>query len=98
MNIDPTETVLTGSWIPNNQGGSVADDTCRRIDTLVHAHLMELGRDASGWDALYRDPDDGRLWELIYPHSELQGGGPPQLRCLTVGEARQKYGEIHVAR
>ena len=56
---------------------------------------MKLGGDASGWDVLFRDPTDGRLWELIYPQSEPHGGGPPQLRCLTADEARQKYG-VHV--
>jgi Immunity protein 27 len=94
VNIDPDETVLTGRWLPNGQGGYVDDDTCRRIDRLVHTQLNELGRDASGWDVLYRDSNDGRLWELIFPHSELHGGGPPQIRCLTVDQARQKYGEI----
>lgn len=98
MKIDSCETELTGMWIPSNQGGSVADDACRRIDRLVRFHLKELGRDSSGWDALYRDPDDGRLWELIYPQSELHGGGPPLLRCLTIGEARQKYSCAIVAR
>ena len=93
MNLDPTETILTGRWIPNNLGSSVADDTCRRIDALVHTHLKELGRDDSGWDALYCDPDDERLWELVYPQSEIQGGGPPQLRCLSFVEARAKYGD-----
>jgi len=98
MNLDPTETTLTGKWISDNHGGYVADDMCRRIDSLVRARLKELGRDNSGWDALYRDPDDERLWELIYPHSELQGGGPPQLRCLTIDEARMKYGDAVVTR
>ena len=41
--------------------------------------------------ALYRDPNDNRLWELIYPQSEMHGGGPPELRNLTFNEARQKY-------
>lgn len=98
MNLDPTETNLTGRWIPNNLGGIVADDTCRRIDSLVHTHLKELGRDSSGWDTLYRDPDDERLWELVYPQSELHGGGPPQLRCLSIDEARVKYGDAIVTR
>ena len=72
-------------------GRVVADETCQRINELTTSHLKELGRDSSGWDVLYRDPDDGRLWELTYPQSELQGGGPPQLRCLTTDEAKKKY-------
>ena len=79
IKIAPSETALIGRWLPSNQGGSVADDTCRRIEVLVCGQLKELGRDPSGWDALYRDPEDGRLWELIYPNNELSGGGPPEL-------------------
>ena len=70
----------------------VADDVCKRIFALTESHLVKLGSDASGWDVVYRDPNDGRFWELIYPQSELFGGGPPQLRCLTTEEAEQKYG------
>ena len=98
MNIDPSETTLTGRWVPNNQGGIQADAACERINSLVQGRLKKLGRDPSRWDALYRDPDDGRLWELIYPQSELQGGGPPQLRYLTIDEAKQKYGAIAISR
>jgi hypothetical protein len=89
--IKPSETVLTGQWIL--QGGRpVVDDVCKRILALTGSYLVEVGRDTSGWDTLYRDPTDGRYWELTYPQSELQGGGPPQLRCLTADEAKQKYG------
>ena len=93
MNIDPSQTVLTGRWV-ERQGRIVADQTCRRIDALVRINLVEIGRDASGWDVLYRDPSDGRLWELLYPQSELHGGGPPQLRCVTIDDAKQKYGDL----
>jgi len=91
MNIKPSETVLTGQWILRG-GRPVADDVCNRILALTKSHLLEVGRDASGWNTLYRDPSDGRYWELVYPQSELHGGGPPELRCLTVEEATQKYG------
>jgi hypothetical protein len=89
--IRPSETVLTGQWIL--QGGRpVADDVCKRIHALTKSYLVEVGRDASGWNTLYRDPKDCRYWELTYPHGERHGGGPPQLKCLTADEARQKYG------
>jgi hypothetical protein len=93
MKIELVETILVGRW-DSREGRVVPDDTCRRIDALVRTHLKELGRDATGWDALFRDPEDGRLWELTCPHSELHGGGPPQLRCVLVNEARAKYGDV----
>ena len=91
--IGPGERAITGKWL-TSQGRTVADETCQRIVNLTQEHLVELGRDSSGWDALYRDPDDGRFWELTYPQSGLQGGGPPQLRCLSTIEARPKYGHV----
>ena len=91
MEINPSETILTGQWIL--QGGrAVADDVCKRILVLTKSHLVELSRDASGWNVLYGDPSDERHWELTYPQGELHGGGPPQLRSLTAEEAKQKYG------
>jgi YD repeat-containing protein len=93
--ITPNETEITGKWL-TTQGRAVEDETCRRIADLVKSHLVELGRDQSGWDALYRDPTDGRFWELIYPQSELQGGGPPQLRYLPADDAKRKYGDTVV--
>ncbi len=93
MEIAPIETLITGKWI--SQGGRViADEGCSRIDKLVRSHLIKLADAMEGWDVLYRDPVDGRLWEHTYPQSHLQGGGPPQIRCLTPGEARTKYGDV----
>jgi hypothetical protein len=93
MGISHSETLLVGKWLAI-AGRVVADETCERIEGLVHSHLQELGRDETGWDALYSDPDDGRLWELTYPESHRHGGGPPQLRCLSPEEARKKYAGI----
>jgi hypothetical protein len=69
-----------------------ADSTARRIEFLIKDLLHQLANDASGWDVLYRDPNDGRLWELTYPKSGWQGGGPPRLTCITADAAREKYG------
>jgi hypothetical protein len=90
MFIENHETEIIGKWISVN-GSVIADACCQRIIELTDKHLIEMGRDESGWDALFRDPSDGRLWELIYPHSEMQGGGPPQLRLLSEHAAAAKY-------
>lgn len=93
MKLLPTESLLTGTWLMHD-GRIIADDVCKRIDWLVRMHLHELGRDASGWDTLYRDPVDERLWELVFPRSDAHGGGPPELRYLPAEQAREKYGDI----
>jgi hypothetical protein len=94
MRIVFSENEITGRWLPDNKGGLVADEACRRIDAPGRSYLMSLGLDVSGWEALNRDPVDGRLWGLTYPQGEMQGGGPPQLRCLSVQQAREKFGSI----
>ena len=90
MKLLPTETCLTGKWLLKD-GRVVADPVCARIEELTRSHLRALGHDPSGWDALFVDPDDGRLWELIYPESGLHGGGAPELRQLSATQARAKY-------
>lgn len=69
----------------------VGDEACRRIHALVAGPLEYLGADATGWDALYRDPSDGRLWERTYPQSERHGGGPPRLTVIHPETARSRY-------
>lgn len=87
------EREIHGKWIMK-QGEIQADDNCRRIETLLAEHLHLIGSDATGWNHLYLDPNDGRYWELTYPESELHGGGPPMLQCLTDKEVREKYSHI----
>lgn len=95
MKLRPDELRLRGAW-HQADGRVEADATARRIDDLVQEHLVRVASSASGWDVLYRDPDDGRHWELTYPRSGAQGGGPPTLVCLNPAAARAKYGQAAV--
>lgn len=95
MKLTPQDTDLVGQWLMKKDA-IVADPACARIEWLIANQLVLLGADASGWDELYRDPDDGRLWELTWPQSEMQGGGPPRLTCITIEAARSKYGETAI--
>jgi hypothetical protein len=88
--LQPNETVLTGSWI--DEGGSIkGDDICQRIEWLIKSHLKCLVKDSTGWDTLYRDPVDNRLWERTYPNGDWHGGGPPQLNVVSKEQASAKY-------
>ena len=89
--IAPSETLLTGRWV-ETADGVVGDDICDRIATLIATHLIRIADSQDGWSTLYRDPGDGRLWQRTFPQSELHGGGPPQLECVTRAQARAIYG------
>ena len=89
----PEETDLLGEWEVVG-GVVVADATYLRIETLVEQILQKVAVDKGGWDTLYRDPEDGRYWELTYPDSSWHGGGPPRLTYLSAEEARAKYQNV----
>lgn len=89
--LKPNERKLVGVWQTiGNQ--VVGDDICDRIEQLTENYLEQVAADSSGWDILYKDPGDGRYWELIYPQSHLHGGGPPTLECISESLIREKYG------
>ena len=90
--LQPHETALTGHWVVVDRNVQ-ADATCERINWLVTTHLnrLAIGPQSGGWEVLFRDPNDGRYWEQTYPQSELHGGGPPQLLCLSEEVATAKY-------
>ncbi len=89
--IDPRERALVGKWIVQGVAPE-ADETSRRIDSLIANHLIEVARSKDGWSRLFRDPSDGRLWECTYPQSDLHGGGPPALLCINSAHAQDVYG------
>jgi hypothetical protein len=69
----------------------IGDVTCQRIDQLTSSFLECHATDWTGWDSLYRDPRDGRLWERTYPESAIHGGGPPALTVVPFEYAVGKY-------
>jgi hypothetical protein len=88
----PEERLVEGSW---EQGvGSVHDAADRRIFWLVSRRLTLVATAEGGWRQLFRDPRDGRLWELTFPHGSLHGGGPRRLECVPAPRARERYGPV----
>jgi len=86
---------MVGTW-QVSEGEVKADPVSRRIQTLIDGYLVKLGADASGWDPLYADPADGRLWHLSYPQSSEHGGGSPKLEVVDIETAKRKFGTVAV--
>ena len=89
--LTPEEVDLRGNWLVRNDRSVVADATEKRIEWLTTQKLQRVANDWSGWETLYRDPRDGRLWELTFLQSEMHGGGPRRLHVLSRDEAAAKY-------
>jgi len=87
----PEEVELRGNWIAQPDRSVVGDTAEERIEWLTTQKLERIANDSSGWDILYRDPRDGRLWELTYPRGEMHGGGPRRLCIISRDEAAVKY-------
>ena len=87
----PEEVDLRGDWVVKKGRSVVGDTTEERIEWLITQKLQRIAKDWSGWETLYRDPQDGRLWELTYPRGEMHGGGPRRLRVISRDEAAAKY-------
>ena len=88
IKLSSTETDLIGKWELVN-GGVQRNVTCERIEWLATGCLEKIA--AGNWTILFRDPEDGRYWELTYPRSEMQGGGPPRLTALSPEKAHARY-------
>jgi hypothetical protein len=87
----PDERELAAAWSGATEG-TFSDRVDERIFWLVSRRLVLEGTANGGWDQLYRDPRDGRLWELTFPHGSLHGGGPRRLAQLSRQTAEDKYG------
>ncbi len=85
------EIVVEGHWRSDASGTAIADAATSRIEGLLRSHLAFVAASSDGWSRLFRDPNDGRLWEHTYPQSEMHGGGPPRLQVITSDMARLRY-------
>lgn len=88
--INSNEIKIIGNWTFNGQK-MTEDEQCKRIYWLRDNYLKYITSDKSGWDILYQDPEDKRYWELTFPNSELQGGGPPSLIMISKEDAMKRY-------
>jgi Immunity protein 27 len=85
-----SETDLIGSWIKTGSG-LASDSIEQRIEWLIGNYLRKVAKTSDGWDVLYRDPNDGRYWELTFPRGPIHGGGPRRLTSIADVDARHKY-------
>src|SRR6185437_9775580 len=91
MPADDDQVLISGGW---ESAGSrmVPDAALLRIRDMISTKLERIADAAGGWETLFRDRADGRLWERFYPHGEMHGGGPESLRRIDVDSAERKYG------
>jgi hypothetical protein len=90
MLLKPHESEVQGYWL--DLGSSVTPDAnWVRIDRLTGEYLEYLATADNGTDRLYRDPGDGRLWELTRIAPGLHQGGPPLLAVIGEADAARKY-------
>jgi hypothetical protein len=87
----PSERELVAEWNGTTEG-TFSDRVDERIFWLVSRRLVLEGTADGGWSQLYRDPRDGRFWELSFPHGSLHGGGPRRLSVVSDATAATKYG------
>ncbi len=84
------ESVLQGLWI--DLGSRMEKDVAwQRIEWLVAEHFERLASADSGLESLYRDPTDGRLWELFPVRPELGEKSPLQLAVIDPQVAAERF-------
>lgn len=85
------ETRLDGAYVAAPNRPTAPDGVWRRIRWLAAHALERVASRDGGWAVLYRDPADGRLWELTFPQGTLLDGGPPRLETISPEGARRRY-------
>lgn len=88
--LNAAEENLVGYWLDLGSGVE-KDAVWERIDWLASSKLEFVDQNSTGSEMLYRDPADGRYWELTRRAFHLRGGGPPILKVIGVEDASRKY-------
>lgn len=68
---------IIGNWEFKN-GKIIADLNCQLIESMLKEDLSEFKTSEDGWKKQYKGKESD-IWELTFPQSHLQGGGPPKL-------------------
>lgn len=71
------EEEIIGKWIFKN-GKVIADSNCQLIESMIENDLEKIKTSENGWTKWYKEKN-GNIWELTFPESHLQSGGPPKL-------------------
>jgi hypothetical protein len=92
LELGPHETDLIGNWL-DQMGRLVSDGVDLRIGRLIADQLQKIAvnQETGAWETLYRDPQDGRYWELTFPKGGMHGGGPRRLTHIAAAVATRKY-------
>ncbi len=88
----PDEVNIFGARLDKHGNVSRDPEAGRRMSYLLNSYLVKVATDETGWRTLYRDPEDGRFWEMTFPYSHFQGGGPHLLTAVDLDLVRERYG------
>jgi len=88
--IDPNEFEIIGGTTYKH-GKPTPDENSLRIATLRNHLLVKVAASATHWTVLYRDPTDGRYWELVEQSPSNHAGGCLCLVFISENEAKVKY-------
>ncbi len=78
---------LVGSWVLQD-GAMKLDHVAEEIERRIREELKSIA--TADWSGLFVDTE-GDYWELTYPESDTQGGGPKCLTKTSEDAARSVY-------
>ena len=90
MELLSSETKIIGAWIEHGSK-VISDKATNRIHWLIENSFDEIAK--LNWEIIYKDNTDGRYWLLSYPQSEMHGGGPPSIECISKEQVVKKVQE-----